>query len=117
MAQDGNVQQSQLDGTRRRPHIEVKFDSEVHDNHATSSKPSRGDEEIELKDCEKKSPSKSRTLTLKIWTRLTSHFQWVFPNNTWSKWKPVIRCALAAWIGAIIFVVPASEKAMGQVII
>lgn len=104
--------------SRKRPHIEIKFDSEVHDTRCTSSKPSHGDEQTnntELMDSEKKPPSKSRILTSKIWTRLSSHFQWIPPNNNWSKWKPVIRCALAAWIGVVIFVVPTSEKAMGQV--
>ena len=110
----GDVQRSQDDISMKQPHI----DSEVLDS--TASKPSHGDlkkpeRNADEKDSEKKPPSKSRILASKIWTRLAHHFQWVSPNNTWSKWKPVIRCALAAWIGAIIFIVPTSETTMGQV--
>lgn len=124
VAQDRNdVQQAQNGISRKRPHIEVKFDSEDHEvPDSTSLKPSQGDsekpeetKENKEKDCEKNPSSKSRILASKIWTGLASHFQWVPPNNTWSKWKPVIRCALAAWISAIIFIVPKSETAMGQV--
>lgn len=50
-----------------------------------------------------------------LWSSVLSNFQWVPQNNSWSKWKPVIRCALAAWISGILFVIPQTEKAMGQV--
>lgn len=48
-------------------------------------------------------------------SRVSSNFHWVAQNNSWSKWKPVIRCALAAWISGILFIIPQTEKAMGQV--
>ncbi|KAH7923390.1 hypothetical protein BV22DRAFT_1196761 [Leucogyrophana mollusca] len=43
-------------------------------------------------------------------TRTTSHMrkvptslQWIPANSTWSKWKPVIRSALAAWVAVVLF--------------
>lgn len=44
-----------------------------------------------------------------------SHFAWVSNNNNWSKVKPVIRCAVAAWISSVLFLIPAFELAVGQV--
>ncbi|KIM88532.1 hypothetical protein PILCRDRAFT_62336 [Piloderma croceum F 1598] len=41
-------------------------------------------------------------------------FQWVPQNTTWSRWKPVIRCALAAWICGLLFIISKTENAMGQ---
>ncbi|KAG2140498.1 uncharacterized protein EDB93DRAFT_1241857 [Suillus bovinus] len=35
-------------------------------------------------------------------------------NSTWSKWKPVIRSALAAWIAVVVFVIPRTENILGQ---
>ncbi|KAF9237247.1 hypothetical protein BU15DRAFT_88826 [Melanogaster broomeanus] len=43
-----------------------------------------------------------------------SHLQWIPANWTWSKWKPVIRSALAAWISLVIFVIPTTENLLGQ---
>ena len=44
-----------------------------------------------------------------------SHFAWVSNNSNWSKVKPVIRCAVAAWVSAVLFLIPAFELAVGQV--
>lgn len=41
--------------------------------------------------------------------------QWIPANWNWSKLKPVIRCAIAAWISAVLFVIPTVENVMGQV--
>lgn len=43
------------------------------------------------------------------------HFAWVPNNWHWSKLKPVIRCAVTAWISLVLFVIPAFERALGQV--
>lgn len=51
-----------------------------------------------------------------FWSNILPDLQWVSQNNTWSKWKPVIRCALAAWISGLLFVIPKVENMMGQVI-
>ncbi|KAF9499221.1 hypothetical protein BDN71DRAFT_1384411 [Pleurotus eryngii] len=40
--------------------------------------------------------------------------QWIPANWTWSKIKPVIRCAAAAWICTVLFLIPRVEIFMGQ---
>jgi hypothetical protein len=47
--------------------------------------------------------------------KVPSSLQWIPANCTWSKVKPVIRCAVAAWIATILFVIPRVEIFMGQV--
>lgn len=46
---------------------------------------------------------------------LSNRLDWVKANWNWSSIKPVIRCALAAWIAAVIFAIPAVESWMGVV--
>jgi hypothetical protein len=46
---------------------------------------------------------------------LPPSLQWIPANWNWSKLKPVIRSAIAGWIAAILFVIPAVEVLMGQV--
>lgn len=41
--------------------------------------------------------------------------QWIPANWTWSKWKPVLRSALAAWICLLLFLIPTTLNVMGQV--
>ncbi|TFK66336.1 hypothetical protein BDN72DRAFT_880366 [Pluteus cervinus] len=50
------------------------------------------------------------------WRRLAlpESLQWIPANWKWSKIKLVLRCALAAWISAVLFVIPALENIMGQ---
>ena len=50
-----------------------------------------------------------------LWSSMSQNLQWVPQNNTWSKAQPVIRCALAAWICGLLFIIPKTENAMGQV--
>ncbi|KAF8431956.1 hypothetical protein L210DRAFT_3650787 [Boletus edulis BED1] len=40
--------------------------------------------------------------------------QWIPANWSWSKWKPVLRSALAAWISLLLFLIPTTIKVMGQ---
>lgn len=47
--------------------------------------------------------------------KLPKSLQWIPANSTWSKWKPVIRSALAAWIAVVIFIIPRTENILGQV--
>lgn len=47
--------------------------------------------------------------------KLPANLQWIPANWTWSKIKPVIRCAVAAWIAAVLFIIPRAEVFMGQV--
>ena len=41
--------------------------------------------------------------------------QWIPANWSWSKWKPVLRSALAAWISLLLFLIPTTLNVMGQV--
>jgi hypothetical protein len=43
------------------------------------------------------------------------HTQWVVKNWNWSKLKPVIRCAVVAWVAVVLFVIPRVEGFFGQV--
>ncbi|KAJ8522296.1 hypothetical protein ONZ45_g1089 [Pleurotus djamor] len=45
---------------------------------------------------------------------LPSNLKWIPANWTWSKMKPVIRCAVAAWAGTVLFLIPRVEIFMGQ---
>lgn len=47
--------------------------------------------------------------------KVPAFLQWIPANWNWSKLKPVIRCAIAAWISAVLFVIPTVENVMGQV--
>ncbi|KAG5644456.1 hypothetical protein DXG03_008355 [Asterophora parasitica] len=40
--------------------------------------------------------------------------QWVPENYTYVKMKPVIRCAVAAWIALILFLIPPVQRFFGQ---
>ncbi|KAG0699492.1 hypothetical protein DFH29DRAFT_983489 [Suillus ampliporus] len=47
--------------------------------------------------------------------KLPQSLQWIPANSTWSKWKPVIRSAVAAWIAVVVFIIPRTENILGQV--
>ncbi|KAF8123857.1 hypothetical protein EV363DRAFT_1587054 [Boletus edulis] len=40
--------------------------------------------------------------------------QWIPANWSWSKWKPVLRSAVAAWISLLLFLIPTTLNVMGQ---
>lgn len=46
--------------------------------------------------------------------KLPQKLQWISGNWSWSKWKPALRGALAAWISLVIFVIPTTGNVMGQ---
>lgn len=47
--------------------------------------------------------------------KLPQTLRWIPANSTWSKWKPVIRSALAGWIAVVVFIIPRTENLLGQV--
>lgn len=47
--------------------------------------------------------------------KLPSTLQWIPANWTWSKAKPVIRCAISAWVCLLLVIIPESSKFLGQV--
>lgn len=105
---------------RRKSHLEVRIaedDDSARGKNGSGS--SGGGVKQDQVDVEGKKPTE-RHSTLKkqlnnVRSSVAPHFAWIAPNNSWSKWKPVIRCALAAWIAGVLFVIPATENAMGQV--
>ncbi|KAF8911493.1 hypothetical protein CPB84DRAFT_1671782 [Gymnopilus junonius] len=52
--------------------------------------------------------------TVPLKSYLSSNYAWIPQNWTWSKIKPVIRCALAGWISLVLFVIPKVELMMGS---
>ncbi|KDR73069.1 hypothetical protein GALMADRAFT_270443 [Galerina marginata CBS 339.88] len=54
----------------------------------------------------------------KGWSGVRSYFArqfaWVPQNFEWSKIKLVVRCALAAWVSVVLFIIPKVERVMGQ---
>ena len=46
---------------------------------------------------------------------LPKPLEWIPQRFTWSNIKPVIRCAVSAWICLVLYVIHPVEKTMGQV--
>ncbi|KAF7322544.1 hypothetical protein HMN09_00032900 [Mycena chlorophos] len=57
-------------------------------------------------------PTQSGSFTSKL--HWPSSLQWVPDNFTWAQVKPVWRCAVAAWISGLLFLVPRIERVMGN---
>lgn len=47
--------------------------------------------------------------------KLPKNMEWIPNNWTWPKIKPAIRCAVAAWLSCVLFLIPAVIAYMGQV--
>lgn len=105
--------------TPRRSHLEVRLqvDDDKHESH--SSDPSHTEDERSSQtngqDRKSKPPPFFKKHVAKVGAIFKSNFAWVPKNSEWSKWKPVIRCALTAWICGLLFIIPKVENAMGQV--
>ena len=48
-------------------------------------------------------------------TWIADHTKWIVKNWNWSKIKPVIRCAVVAWVAVVLFVIQRVEAFFGQV--
>ena len=67
-------------------------------------------------------PKKSDTSSRKVFPsrrtgsklQVPEYLEWIPANWTWAKFKPVIRCAVAAWIATIFFIIPQVQNFMGQ---
>ncbi|KAK0473358.1 hypothetical protein IW261DRAFT_1503962 [Armillaria novae-zelandiae] len=62
----------------------------------------------------KKAPVKEKQDKKRFRFKLPSNLQWIPASWTWPKVKPVIRCAVAAWLSTVLFVIPAVERFIGQ---
>ncbi|KAH7905721.1 hypothetical protein BJ138DRAFT_1130340 [Hygrophoropsis aurantiaca] len=98
-------------GPSLSPRESIIRDNNLHGKFADREKTTDGSESSSdpPKNIQKPIPSDS-SHTLKLHARL----EWIPANWTWSKWKPVIRSALAAWLSVVIFVIPRTENLMGQ---
>ncbi|KZP16769.1 hypothetical protein FIBSPDRAFT_1047238 [Athelia psychrophila] len=103
---------------RRKSHLEVRIaddDSARGINESSSSGDVVKEDGVDVEG--KKHTERHSTLKKQldnVRSSVAPHFAWIAPNNKWSKWKPVIRCALTAWICGVLFLIPATENAMGQ---
>lgn len=104
---------------RRRSHLEVRLAVEESEHKHSGSGSSGDDKQDGTNDIEDQRPKQRNSALRKqvgaVWNIVSSNFAWIPPNNVWSKWKPVIRCALTAWICGVLFIIPTTEAAMGQV--
>ncbi|PBK88893.1 hypothetical protein ARMGADRAFT_996733 [Armillaria gallica] len=63
----------------------------------------------------KQAPVEEKQEKKRFQFKLPSNLQWIPANWSWPKVKPVIRCAVAAWLSTVLFVIPPVERFMGQV--
>ncbi|KAF7311484.1 hypothetical protein MKEN_01050700 [Mycena kentingensis (nom. inval.)] len=61
----------------------------------------------------KSRPSKSQPAT-PGWLHWPASLRWVEENFTWAHVKPTIRCAVAAWLSTVLFLIPRVEVVLGQ---
>ncbi|KAF8585510.1 hypothetical protein K439DRAFT_1409815 [Ramaria rubella] len=73
-------------------------------------------EDIESKnhDALKRKLNACRTYFLKIWKTLGGPLDWIPEHCTFSCLKPVIRCAVAAWISFILYLIPRVNAHLGS---
>ena len=57
----------------------------------------------------------SPCIPFRFFENLPPTLQWVPGHCNWSKWKPVVRSALAAWFSLLLFLIPTTQNVMGQV--
>lgn len=62
------------------------------------------------RDCEKRAAWSAR-----IARASPVDFSWIPAHLTWSKLKPVIRCAIVCWVSAVLMIIPRTSNLMGQV--
>ncbi|KIJ63943.1 hypothetical protein HYDPIDRAFT_112430 [Hydnomerulius pinastri MD-312] len=115
-----------------RPHLQVRIRSEP-DNQSTSHhiaggadgepnssstseslpKEKTADANVPMEN-DSSAPQKSDKKPEAPSIKLPTSLQWIPANWTWSKWKPVLRSALAAWVAVVIFAIPTTENLLGQ---
>jgi hypothetical protein len=68
---------------------------------------------VEAEDSEKSNSLAGQQTGASIFKALKTHLAWIPANWTWQKFKPLIRCAVAAWLAIVLFVIPPVMRAMG----
>lgn len=112
-----------------RPHLQVRIQSDQTERiavHLATPPDVLNNTSAEATDKEKTVPPNaygnkttvgSLAKSVPFWrsTTLPHTLQWIPANWSWSKWKPVLRSALAAWISLLFFLIPTTLNVMGQV--
>jgi hypothetical protein len=83
-------------------------------SHSASGSSPSGSRVKPEEDCESFKQGGERPEQVKGWD-VPASLAWIPKNWTWSNIKPAIRCAVAAWLSAVLFIIPAVEIYMGQV--
>ncbi len=55
------------------------------------------------------------SLATRVAKLLPLDLSWIRPNLTWSKLKPVIRCAVVCWVSALLMIIGPTGRAFGMV--
>lgn len=58
-------------------------------------------------------PKKPKHAKLSRFDFTSKYLAWIQPSLTWHKFKPVIRCAVAAWLAVVLFIIPRVMRVMG----
>ncbi|KAF5356418.1 hypothetical protein D9758_009464 [Tetrapyrgos nigripes] len=58
--------------------------------------------------------SYTKTLNISDFLKVPPQLRWIADNCTWTKIKIVLRCAFAAWLASVLFVIPSVMRYMGQ---
>ncbi|KAI0318290.1 hypothetical protein OF83DRAFT_1057097 [Amylostereum chailletii] len=96
------------------PHIHRQKSSTASPAESGTSSPPRGEKKGEKqRDATKKPPPPPKSGLLDKFT-LPQNLQWIPNNWNWSKLKPVIRSAVAQWVGLLLIVINPTLRAMGQ---
>jgi hypothetical protein len=112
----GHLDSGELNNrAQSQSHLEGRLMS--HDDKHSRSSHSTNHEDEQGKDGIKATQTSHafQKYTGNFWSSVLPDFKWIPQNSSWSHWKPVIRCALAAWICGLLFIIPKTENAMGQV--
>lgn len=112
---DDEIPQPSPQRSRRHAHFDRHPTFEEGEPRRYPPSPSTSDETVQEKrhDDHDKPPR----LTPGQWILKKSpiDLNWIPNNWSWSKIKPVIRCALTAWVSVLFFVIPKLEVMLGQV--
>ncbi|EJF58526.1 hypothetical protein DICSQDRAFT_66814 [Dichomitus squalens LYAD-421 SS1] len=92
---------------------EVPLPSPRHVRIPEDIRPHSGSSEKPLKSRRRTSPSPRIPIITRIIQILPVDLSWIPPNLTWSKFKPVIRCAVVCWVSALLMIIRRTAALMG----
>ena len=84
----------------------VRIPDDIHDGH---------DGEKSSKNQNNVSPQPKLTFAAWVVKLFPLDLSWIPPSLTWSKFKPVIRCAVVCWVSALLMIIGPTSRMMGSV--